>query len=135
MSWPRRATRVSRAPPSPCRVWPAGIWASDLQRRLGKELAVGLINGFAASLVLGLGILLLGWVLPEKIGDPAHLAFVASIALLIVVLLATTVGAMTPLLLDKIGFDPALATGPFITTSNDILGILIFFLLANWLYL
>ena len=59
----------------------------------------------------------------------------ASIALLIVVLLATTVGAMTPLLLDKIGFDPALATGPFITTSNDILGILIFFLLANWLYL
>ena len=111
------------------------IWASDLKRRLGKELTVGLINGSAASIVLGSGILLLGWLLPDKIADPIHLASVASLALLIVVILATTVGAMIPLLLDKIGLDPALATGPFITTSNDIMGILIFFLLANWLYL
>jgi magnesium transporter len=111
------------------------IWASDLKRRLGKELAVALINGLAASLVLGLGILLLGWIMPAKVNDPIHLALVASAALLLVVILATTVGAMIPLLLDKVGIDPALATGPFITTSNDILGILIFFLLANWFYL
>lgn len=111
------------------------IWASDLKRRLGKELAVALINGLVASLVLGLGILLLGWLMPAKIDDPLHLALVASAALLLVVILATTVGAMIPLLLDKVGVDPALATGPFITTSNDILGILIFFLLANWFYL
>lgn len=111
------------------------IWASDLKRRLGKELAVAFINGLASAIVLGAGILLLGWLLPEKIGDPAQLAFTAATALLIVIVLATTVGAMIPLLLDKVGVDPALATGPFITTSNDILGILIFFLLANWLYL
>ena len=57
------------------------------------------------------------------------------VILLIVIVIATTIGAMTPLLLDKMNIDPAIATGPFITTSNDILGILVFFLLADWLYL
>lgn len=111
------------------------IWASDIKRRLGKELSVALLNGVASSIVLGLGILLLGVLFAERVGNPTQLAYTAATALLIVIVIATTIGAMTPLLLDKMGIDPAIATGPFITTSNDILGILVFFLLADWLYL
>lgn len=111
------------------------VWASDITRRLGKEFSVAMLNGLAASLVLGLAILLLGGVFSERLGDPVKLAYTSSLALLIVIVIATTIGAMTPLLLDKMNIDPAIATGPFITTSNDILGILVFFLLADWLYL
>lgn len=111
------------------------VWASDITRRLGKEFSVAMLNGLAASIVLGLAILVLGGVFAERLGDPVKLAYTASLALLIVIVIATTIGAMTPLLLDKMNIDPAIATGPFITTSNDILGILVFFLLADWLYL
>lgn len=112
------------------------IWASDIKRRLGKELSVAMLNGIVSSCVLGLAILLFGSLFGEHLGgNPAQLAYTASLALLIVIVVATTIGAMTPLLLDKMNIDPAIATGPFITTSNDILGILVFFLLADWLYL
>jgi len=111
------------------------VWASDIQKRLGKELSVALLNGIVASVVLGIGIVLFGMAFPERVPSPVELAYTASIALLIVIVLATTIGAMTPLILDKAGIDPAIATGPFITTSNDILGILVFFWLAEWLYL
>lgn len=111
------------------------IWASDIKMRLRKELSVALLNGLVASAVLGLGILTVGPAFPDQVASPTQLAYTASTALLIVIVLATTIGAMTPLLLDKLGIDPALATGPFITTSNDILGIFVFFMLAEWLYL
>jgi len=112
------------------------IWASDIKKRLGKELSVAMLNGLAASIVLGLAILVFGGIFSEQLGgNPVQLAYTASLALLIVIVIATTIGAMTPLLLDKMNIDPAIATGPFITTSNDILGILVFFLLADWLYL
>jgi len=52
-----------------------------------------------------------------------------------VILLATCIGTTIPLLLDRFDIDPALATGPFITTSNDIIGLIIFFVLATLLYL
>jgi len=45
--------------------------------------------------------------------------------------MAALVGTFVPIILDKKGIDPALATGPFITTSNDIFGIFIFFYLAK----
>ncbi len=111
------------------------IWASDIKKRLGKELSVALLNGVVASVVLGIGILIFGMAFSSRVPNPTELAYTASIALMIVIVLATTIGAMTPLFLDKAGIDPAIATGPFITTSNDILGILVFFLLAEWLYL
>ncbi len=112
------------------------IWASDIKKRLGKEFSVAMLNGLASSIVLGAAILILGGLFSERLGgDPFQLAYTAALALLLVIVIATTIGAMTPLLLDKMNIDPALATGPFITTSNDILGILVFFLLADWLYL
>ena len=57
------------------------------------------------------------------------------LSLFVVILLATCIGTTIPLLLDRFDIDPALATGPFITTSNDIIGLVIFFVLATLLYL
>jgi len=111
------------------------VWSSDIKRRVGKELSVAMLNGLASSIVLALGILILGTLLSDQPADTMRLAYTAGLALLIVIVIATTIGATTPLLLDKMGIDPAIATGPFITTSNDILGILVFFLLAEWLYI
>lgn len=109
------------------------IWATDFKKRLAKEVSVAIVNGLSVAAILAGAILIYGQV--TGIRGPIELAYTASLALLFVIILATTVGATIPLLLDKLGIDPALATGPFITTSNDILGILIFFLLAEWLYL
>jgi len=112
------------------------VWASDFGRRVGKEMSVAMVNGLASSLVLALAILIAAPFL-DSIGSHSVglLIITASISLFLVIIMATTIGATVPLLLDRVNIDPALATGPFITTSNDILGILIFFLLANWLYL
>jgi len=111
------------------------VWASDFSSRILKEMGVALVNGFAASVLLALAVLALSAVTPIDSANIPRLAMTAALALLIVVTIATTIGASVPLLLDRFDIDPALATGPFITASNDILGILIFFLLATWLYL
>lgn len=107
------------------------LWTSDLLKRLGKELLVSAINGVALALVLAGAVLLL----PLEDIDAGALALTVSLALVIVVMLATTIGATVPLLLDRVGVDPAIATGPFITTSNDILGLAVLFLMAALLYL
>ncbi|PIQ60075.1 MAG: magnesium transporter [Bacteroidetes bacterium CG12_big_fil_rev_8_21_14_0_65_60_17] len=111
------------------------VWASDFSSRIMKEMGVALLNGLAASVVLALAVLILSYITPIDGARVVRLAMTAGLALLIVVTIATTIGASVPLLLDRFDVDPALATGPFITASNDILGILIFFLLATWLYL
>jgi len=69
--------------------------------------------------------------------DPGvmKLAFTAGLSLLLVIILATCIGTTVPLLLHRFGIDPAIATGPFITTSNDIIGLAIFFAIATLLYL
>jgi len=54
-----------------------------------------------------------------------------SLALLSVILMAAVIGTIVPLALDKLKIDPALATGPFITTSNDLLGLFLYFMIGN----
>ena len=54
-----------------------------------------------------------------------------SISLFVVIIVAGIIGTFIPLFLDKRDIDPAIATGPFITTSNDIFGILIYFWIAK----
>ena len=54
-----------------------------------------------------------------------------AIALIAVIVMAALIGTFIPIFLDKRGIDPAVATGPFITTSNDVFGILIYFLIAK----
>ena len=56
---------------------------------------------------------------------------IITVALMSVIIIASLIGTFVPLLLNKFGIDPALATGPFITTSNDICGILIYFSIAK----
>ena len=109
------------------------VWEGDIVWRLLKELAAALINGAVAGLVLG--VLVLTASLFITIEDPLHLVLATSLSLLCVTTLAAMVGATIPILLDKLGFDPAMAIGVFITSSNDVLGVLIFFLMATTFYL
>lgn len=95
-------------------------------RRFLKMFFVALLNGFViASLVLTINL---------AFGQAFKLALVVSIALFSVVLLASFMGTITPILLNKIGINPALASGPFITTANDIIGLAVYFGVAHLLY-
>ncbi|MEO0560151.1 MAG: magnesium transporter [Bacteroidota bacterium] len=106
------------------------LWHSDLAKRIGKELAVALINGAVLAVALA------GIVMASGFGeDTQRLAMTAGLALLVVIVLSTLVGATVPLVLHRVGIDPALAMGPFITVSNDILGLMVFFFVATVLYL
>lgn len=96
----------------------------SLWKRLLKEVVQSLINGFVlASLLMSAGMLFLGF----KIA----IGLTVAISLISVIMIASIVGTFVPIILDKRGVDPALATGPFITTSNDIFGILIYFMIAK----
>jgi magnesium transporter len=91
--------------------------------RLLKEVSIGLINGVILGiLVIAFGVIVgFGWLLSCTV----------AVAMLSVIIVAALVGTFVPILLHMRGIDPAIATGPFITTSNDIFGILIYFSLAK----
>lgn len=96
-----------------------------LYKRLSKVFSVALLNGFFLSvIVLGATILLFG---------NQRLSFVVSIALFGVVIFSSFVGTITPLILNRLGFNPALASGPFITTTSDLLGLSVYFLTIHLL--
>ncbi len=116
------------------------VWSTNILRRLGKEVVVATINGVAlgaAIMVVVMVVFAAGADLLALSTDtrPLRLAATAGLSLFIVILLAAATGTTIPLLLDRFGIDPALATGPFITTSNDIIGLVVFFALAATLYL
>ncbi len=98
--------------------------STTLGRRLLRTLLVALINGLVVGLIAGTYTFL--------IGEP-RLFFVVATSLLSVVLLASFMGTVTPLFLNQIGINPAVASGPFITTANDLIGIGVYFLIAQWL--
>lgn len=100
------------------------VFTDTLVKRLLKMVAVAMCTG----LVLG-GISFLF----VNLYAEAYLGVVVAVALQAVVLLASFMGTVTPLVLDKFGINPALASGPFITTANDILGITVYLLIANLL--
>jgi magnesium transporter len=106
---------------------------ADLGWRLAKELAAALANGAIAAAVLI--ALVLGVARFTDLDAPLILALTAGLALLCVVTVAVAVGATIPILLERLGIDPAMATGVFITTGNDILSVMIFFLLVSLFYL
>ncbi|GAB3887311.1 magnesium transporter [Spirosoma agri] len=96
----------------------------SLAKRLFRTLLVAIINGLVVGLIAGTYTFI--------IGEP-RLFFVVATSLLAVVLLASFMGTVTPLLLNRIGINPAVASGPFITTANDLIGIGVYFLIAQWL--
>ena len=91
--------------------------------RLLKEMLLAALNG----VILALFLFLFVWVSKGEI----NLALAISVSLVVVIVIAGLIGTFVPLFLNKRGIDPAIATGPFITTSNDIFGILIYFMIAK----
>ncbi|MFQ5751937.1 MAG: magnesium transporter, partial [bacterium] len=90
---------------------------ADTLQRLKKEFRVSLLNGSLC------GFLLFGVV--TLFGEP-RFGIILSLVMLMVILNASFVGASVPLVLRRIGVDPAIATGPFITTFNDVIGLFIY---------
>lgn len=95
----------------------------SLAQRLIKELGVALLNGIICS-----GLIM---IITSLIGYPNSISFTVSISLMAVIIFAALFGTFVPLVLDKYKIDPALATGPFITTVNDVLGLFIYFMIGK----
>lgn len=95
----------------------------SISNRLVKEFSLAILNGFILSILL----FIFTWFWHGNILTSSAI----SISLFAVIILAGIIGTFIPLFLDKQGIDPAIATGPFITTSNDIFGILIYFWIAQ----
>lgn len=102
-----------------------GFVDEGLMGRLAKVFSVAVLNGLFLSLVVFAGT----WVI---FGNQS-INLVVSIALFCVVIFASFIGTVTPLILNRLGFNPALASGPFITTTNDLLGLAIYFLTIHLL--
>jgi magnesium transporter len=98
----------------------------NFAQRILKVLLVAIINAVVISgLVLAFNLFFT---------RDTTLAFVVSTALFSVVILASVMGTITPMVLDKMGINPAVAAGPFITTANDLLGLAVYFIVAHLLY-
>lgn len=95
----------------------------SLFNRLVKEVGLALINGTA----LGLLVIIFGFI----VGQNQLVSLTIAISMLSVIIVAALIGTFVPIILDKRGIDPAIATGPFITTSNDIFGIFLFFYISK----
>lgn len=98
--------------------------SGSLFNRLIKEVSLSLLNGLLLGIILFVGSHFL-------LNVEIIIGIIVTVALISVIIIASLIGTFIPLLLDKFGIDPALATGPFITTSNDICGILIYFSIAK----
>ena len=96
---------------------------SNILGQLTKELSVGLFNGIICSAIIFLTTLLLGF--------GTSLSITVGISLLCVIVFAALFGTFVPLALERRRVDPALATGPFITTANDIIGLIIYFSISS----
>lgn len=101
------------------------IIKGSIWNRLLKEVGLSLFNG----IILALMVTIFGYFA----GYSIDFILSISISLIAVIIIASLVGTFIPIILDKRGIDPALATGPFITTSNDIFGIFIFFYIAKFI--
>ncbi|MBL4724639.1 MAG: magnesium transporter [Lutibacter sp.] len=99
------------------------IIKGSLFSRLIKEVSLSLISG----VVLGILVMAFGFVTNMEL----KFSFTVALSMLIVIIVASLIGTFVPIILDKRGIDPAIATGPFITTSNDIFGIFLFFFIAK----
>ena len=95
----------------------------SLWSRLIKVVGLSLINGT----VLGILVVIFGFIMNYDLDFSITIA----VSMLSVIIIAALIGTFVPIILDKKGIDPAIATGPFITTSNDIFGIFLFFYIAK----
>ena len=99
------------------------VLKGSLFNRLFKEIGLSLINGLSLALV----ILIFGQLVDQSFLVSATIAG----SMMLVIVVSALVGTFIPIVLNKQGIDPAIATGPFITTANDIFGIFLFFYVAK----
>lgn len=99
---------------------------TDLKTRLTKEISVALLNGAICAAL----IFTFNYIFYQDI----RLGVTVSVALMTVILFASFFGTVIPLILDHYNIDPALATGPFITTLNDVVGLFVYFAVSLLLY-
>ena len=90
---------------------------------LFKEVGLSLINGLALALIL----IVFGQIIQQDLDISLTIAG----SMMGVIIIAALIGTFVPIILNKRGIDPAIATGPFITTANDIFGIFLFFYMAK----
>jgi magnesium transporter len=88
-----------------------------------KEVSLSLINGFALAVIL----IIFGLIINQDI----NISLTIAGSMMGVIIIAALIGTFVPIFLNKKGIDPAIATGPFITTCNDIFGIFLFFYIAK----
>ena len=96
----------------------------SLLTRLLKEVSLSLINGLALSII----VVIFGQIVNQDL----FMSLTIAGSMMCVIIIAALVGTFVPIILDKQGIDPAIATGPFITTANDIFGIFLFFYIAQF---
>ena len=101
------------------------IIKGSMWQRLLKEVSLSLFNGAILSILVV--------IFSHFLGLSLAFSMTVGFSLIVVIIMAALVGTFVPIILDKKGIDPALATGPFITTSNDIFGIFLFFYIAKML--
>lgn len=98
--------------------------SGSIWKRLGKEMLLAMLNSAILALVLLLATHFI-------MSTSYEISSTIVLALVTVMILASLIGTFIPIMLHKYGVDPAIATGPFITTSNDIFGLLIYFSIAK----
>ena len=97
--------------------------SDNITNKLIKELGVAIFNGLICSSIILLATFFIGYNI--------EISLTVSISLLSVIIFAALFGTFIPLILERYDVDPALATGPFITTINDILGLIIYFTIGQ----
>lgn len=105
------------------------VETSKITRLVLRETALGASLGLFYGAFIALSAPFIG----KDVGDPLRLGFVLTGGMLGSMTIAALVGSSVPLMLDRFNVDPAVATGPFVTTAVDILGLLFYFSLASWL--
>jgi magnesium transporter len=98
---------------------------TSLGERLKKVVVVAILNGIIAAAFAFFGSFVLG--------HENTFSLVMSLSIFAIVMLASLMGTITPLVLNRLDINPAIASGPFITTTNDLLGYGVYFLIVYWL--
>ncbi len=104
------------------------VWFSEVLKKLLKEFRVALVNGIISSVIL---LVMTYFFFSTEL----YFSLLLSFTLLIIMINATVIGAAVPIILSKMGVDPVVATGPFVATTNDIIGLLTYFIILSIFYI
>ena len=103
---------------------------NSVTNRLFKVLFVSILNGIVLAFIVYFGLLIFDYINFLNLEIYSKTAQIVSISLFSIVLVSSILGTITPIILNRLKFNPALASGPFITTTNDLIALAIYFLVA-----